>query len=101
MGKMLVFTNPVDGHDEEYNEWYNGIHLKEVTATEPFRSAQRFRLSQVEGLPQLPDHRYLAIYEFEGPSQEALNSLLAASPQFQMSDALSTEDALVLMVEDL
>jgi hypothetical protein len=101
MGKMLVFTNAVEGRDDEYNEWYNDVHLKEVVATDPFKSARRFRISQVQGLPQQPDHRYLAIYEYEGPSQAALDSLLAASPSYRMSDSLSVADAQIVMVEDI
>jgi hypothetical protein len=101
MGKMLVFTNAKDGRDDEFNEWYNTIHLKEVTAIDPFKSGQRFRVSQVQGLPQQPDHSYVAIYEFEGPPQTALDNLLAASPGLNMTDALSVEDARIVIVEDL
>jgi hypothetical protein len=100
VGKMLVFTNAADGRDDEYNEWYNTVHLKEVCGTAPFKSAQRFLVSDVHGLPGKPGHRYLAIYEFDGPSQAALDSLMAASPGFNMSDALSLADAQIMMVED-
>ena len=69
MGKMLVFSSAVDGRDDEYNEWYNNVHLKEVCATDPFKSAERYRIPDVEGLPQTSSHRYVAIYEFDGPPQ--------------------------------
>jgi hypothetical protein len=100
MGKMLVFSSAKDGRDDEYNEWYNTIHLKEVTATEPFKSAQRYLVAPVQGLPE-PDHRYVAIYEFDGPAQTAVDSLFGASGSFNMSDALDAEGARIVMIEDL
>jgi hypothetical protein len=100
MGKMVVFSSAKDGRDDEYNEWYNTIHLKEVTATEPFKSAQRFSVAPVQGLPE-PDHRYVAIYEFDGPAQAAVDSLFGASGSFNMSDALDAEGARIVMLEDL
>jgi hypothetical protein len=99
MGKMLVFTNPVEGREDDFNEWYNEVHLKEVTATAPFTGGQRFRVSPVNGVPQ-GDHRYLAIYEFDGPPQAALDNMTAAAPTLNMSDALSP-DALVVFIEEI
>jgi hypothetical protein len=100
MGKMLVFSSAKDGRDDEYNEWYNTIHLKEVTATEPFKSAKRYLVAPVQGLPE-SDHRYAAIYEFDGPAQAAVDNLFAASGGFNMSDALDAEGARIVMLEDL
>jgi hypothetical protein len=101
MGKMLVFSSAVEGRDDEYNEWYNTVHLKEVCATDPFKSAQRFRIPDLEGLPRPSSHRYLAIYEFDGPPQAAINSLFAASPGMNISDALNAAEAQIVMVEDI
>ncbi len=100
MGKMLVFSSAVEGRDDEYNEWYNNVHLKEVCATDPFKSAERYRIPDVQGLPQPSSHRYVAIYEFDGPPQGALDSLFAATPGFNMSDALNAAEAQIVMVED-
>ena len=27
---LFVFTDPVEGKEEEYNDWYNNVHLAEV-----------------------------------------------------------------------
>lgn len=99
MGKMLVFSNAVEGRDDEYNEWYDNFHLKELTATAPFKSGQRFRVAQAEGPMIKKDHRYLAVYEFDGPPEGALQAMMAAAPNFTMSDTVS-QDALIVLVED-
>ena len=39
---LFVFTDPVEGKEEEYNDWYNNVHLAEVCQVEGFLSAQRF-----------------------------------------------------------
>jgi hypothetical protein len=99
MGKMLVFSNPVEGRDDEYNKWYDEVHMKDLLGVSPFKSAERFRVAQVQGLPE-GSHRYLAVYEFDGPPQTALDNMFAAAGNFQMSDALSAGDALIVFVED-
>jgi hypothetical protein len=58
---MIILTSPVEGFEDEYNRWYNDIHLPEVLATEGFVAAQRFKLV---GGPDAPAP-YLAIYEIE------------------------------------
>jgi hypothetical protein len=58
---MIVLTRPVEGCEDEYNSWYNDIHLTEVLGTDGFIAAQRFKLA---GGPDAPAP-YLAIYELE------------------------------------
>jgi len=64
---MIVLSRPVEGHEEEYNDWYNNIHLPEVLGTEGFVAAQRFKLA---GGPDAPAP-YLAIYEVESDDYAA------------------------------
>jgi hypothetical protein len=99
MGKMLVFSNAVEGREDEYNKWYDEVHVKDVVSVGPFKSAQRFKVSQGAGLPD-QSHGYLAIYEFDGESKEAFESLRAARGGFQMSDAIAPNNALMIFVED-
>lgn len=39
---FLVFSNPVDGHETEYNQWYDGLHAADVVSIPGFVSAQRY-----------------------------------------------------------
>ena|SRR5882724_236184 len=62
--KLVVMTEPVEGREQEYNDWYQNIHLRDLVAVAGIKSAQRFRLSRtvVADAQPLP---YLAIYEVE------------------------------------
>jgi hypothetical protein len=100
MGKMLVFTNPVEGREDEYNKWYDDVHLKDIVSIPSFRSGQRYRVAEVSGLPQSSPHRYLAVYDFDGSAQAAFENMAATAPNFQMSDALD-RNALFTFVEEI
>src|SRR5438270_12589523 len=39
---FLVFSNPVAGHEDEYNKWYDTQHAQDVVAIPGFQTAQRF-----------------------------------------------------------
>lgn len=86
---LLVFSNPVDGRDDDYNTWYDETHLPEVLSVEGIVSAQRFDHAAV-GAPAAEGAGYLAIYGVSGDATAALNALNAkvASGEIQMSDAL-------------
>ena len=87
---VLVLTNPVEGREEEFNDWYDNTHLAEVLESAGFVAAQRFRLAdvQVGGHPN-PRHRYLAIYEVETDDLAALKEQAQASrKERHLTDAL-------------
>ena len=60
----MALTNAVDDREDEYNDWYNNTHLKDVLNVPGFVSAQRFRLSSAQRMAN-PPYKYLAIYEIE------------------------------------
>lgn len=60
----LVDVEP-DTNDDEFNQWYNEVHVPERMRCPGFLSATRYRA--LEGGP-----RYLAVYELDGP--EALTT---------------------------
>jgi hypothetical protein len=63
---FIVLTNPVEGKEPEYNEWYNHQHIPDVLNVPGFVSAQRFRLADVQmSRDGNHAHRYLALYEIE------------------------------------
>ncbi|HMD45097.1 MAG TPA: hypothetical protein VKG43_02980 [Acidimicrobiales bacterium] len=81
----LVHTNPSSPEeDEEYNAWYDKVHLGEVTAIDGFVGASRYRAYDPGG-----SHRYLAIYEIDAPDPEAvITAMMNAAGDFTMSPAL-------------
>ena len=62
--KFIVMSRPVEGREDEYNDWYQNCHLGEVVATPGFVSAQRFKLSH-DLAGDGTAHPYCAIYEIE------------------------------------
>ena len=99
MGKMLVFTNAADGRDDEFNDWYDNVHLGEVLTLDPFVAAQRFRVSDAQVMNDQA-HGYVAIYEFAGEPQAAIDALMVGTATFNMSDSMA-DDSRVILVEDI
>ena len=71
---FYVFSNPVPGHEDEYNKWYDRQHAADVVSIPGFVNAQRyvksdtpfFRVADV----QVP--KYLIIYKIVTPDLEAV-----------------------------
>lgn len=59
-GILLVLTDPVAGCEQEFNAWYESVHLPEILALPSFVSATRYRRNErpVVTLSQ----SYLTIY---------------------------------------
>ncbi len=88
---FLVFSNPAEGREEEYNRWYDDVHLGEVVQVPGFVAARRFRVMPPAGGGEAPKHRYLAIYEIESEDVAATMGELttrAGDGRLRMSDAL-------------
>lgn len=60
--KLVVFSNPLPGQDEEYNRWYTDEHLDDVLKVPGFVGAQRYSFASPPGAPP-PEWNYLALYE--------------------------------------
>lgn len=89
--KYLVFTNACDGRDDEFNTWYDDVHLAEVVAVPGFTGAERYAVRPQPGELE-PSHRYLAIYEMETNDVQATIAELmrrGTSGGFQMTDSLA------------
>src|SRR6185437_3188005 len=41
---FLVFSNPIAGKEQEFNDWYQNSHLGDLTQLPGWNGAQRFRL---------------------------------------------------------
>ncbi len=85
--QMLVYSNAVDGKDDEFNRWYNEVHLSEVIQLTEAVAATRYRLSDYQAA-DADGYRYLAIYEFEVGAKAAFDSLMAATEKMDMGDSL-------------
>ncbi|HWH30047.1 MAG TPA: hypothetical protein VNU26_14020 [Mycobacteriales bacterium] len=84
---LLVSADAAEGQDDEFHRWYDQEHLPAVLAVPGFVRAQRFAaVPATRG--QLPQHRYLAVYEIETDDLPgALAALSAAARQMHLSPA--------------
>ncbi|MET0930639.1 MAG: hypothetical protein ABWX74_14055 [Aeromicrobium sp.] len=78
-GTSLYFvqSNAVEGRDDEFNEWYDLVHVPDVLALDGFMSAQRFKRSTALDGPDAgaPEFTYVALYEIEGDPVTAVKRL--------------------------
>jgi hypothetical protein len=101
--KMVVLSHPVDGREDEYNDWYQNTHLGQVMAFRGFTSAQRFRLVRNMTEQRRQPYPYAAIYEIE---TDDLDSVLAevqaqaGSERLSISEAIATEFAYAAIYEE-
>jgi hypothetical protein len=94
---LLVFTDPVEGREDEYNAWYDQTHLKEVLQVDGFVAGQRFKVADV--MPGVTPHRYVALYELDTDDPAAaVKALGDALPTMHMSDALDRTTAKMSVV---
>lgn len=100
MGRMLVFTNAVDGRDDDFNRWYDEVHLAEVLALPVFTAATRYRLADAQVFAD-QQFRYVAIYDYEGTAQEAVDALMAGSSTFDMGDSMDMAAQHVVLVDPI
>jgi len=91
---VLVLTEPNDGKQQQFDDYYENLHLDEVLATTGWATAQRFELvDQAGGTCPLP---HLAIYEVDADSpQDILPTLNRTRSERQQSDALNRKSACV------
>ncbi len=67
---VIVLSNPVEGREGEFHDWYENTHLDEVLSTCGWKSAERFTLTGERGAGCGFSH--LAAYEAEGEDAEAI-----------------------------
>jgi hypothetical protein len=88
---LFVYSDPVEGREDDFNAWYNDVHLKEVLTVEGFVRAQRYKVADVT--PGITDHKYVAIYEIESDDLEAtLAKLQAAVPSMNLGNSINLQD---------
>ena len=63
---MVVYTNPVEGEEDEYNKWYDETHLPDIVDVPGVVSGRRLKLAPVAGTGDGATHQYLALYEIDG-----------------------------------
>ncbi|HZP29030.1 MAG TPA: EthD domain-containing protein [Acidimicrobiia bacterium] len=99
-GLFIALANAADGAPEDdFNQWYDDVHAKEVLALPGVRSCTRYKLAD----PQLMDgddamgFRYLAAYEVEVDDWADFRSAMLAA----FGDGRVTVDGQLLQMDPM
>ena len=70
---LVVYSNPAEGKEAEYNDWYNNQHLADVVSVPGYISARRCKLSafKLDDVTPDPDYRYVAFYTIHSEDPQA------------------------------
>jgi hypothetical protein len=103
---LIVQTNPVSAdREEEFNEWYSGVHIEQVLQVDGFVAATRYRVApaQMGGLAKASAHRYAAVYEIEAEDSAIPMKSLgeAVAGGMVVSDALDRETVSAVLFEEI
>jgi predicted secreted Zn-dependent protease len=88
---LSVSSRAVPGREADYGRWYEGTHVSEVLALPGFVACERFERLAPDGEAAV---EHVAVYEIETGDPPALvQSLFAAAPDMEMTDALDIASA--------
>ena len=93
----VVQTNAAPGRLDEFNEWYDTVHVPDVLSIRGVLSARRYELGETQlgrASREYP-YRFLTLYELEGDAAEVVAAINAAitSGRFVLSSALERDYA--------
>ncbi|MFC3172838.1 hypothetical protein ACFOD9_01085 [Novosphingobium bradum] len=91
---LVVYSKPVAGREDEYNDWYTNVHLGDVLKIPGITSARRYKAAA----GQDQTNPYLALYNVETNDITALFTELsrrAAAGEMVISDAMAEANMVI------
>ncbi|OYU34742.1 DUF4286 family protein [Novosphingobium sp. PASSN1] len=93
---LVVLTNAQPGRDDDFNAWYDDVHLRDVCAVPGILAARRYMAAPIQPAPDGARWRYLAIYEIETDNLQGVMDEMnarAGTDQMFVSDSLDVAGA--------
>ena len=92
---LIVYTSPAEGREDEYNAWYDDVHLREFSALPGVINGRRFKVTGPTG-PQ-----YAALYELSAHPDEVMTAMNAGIKDgtVHMTDALDVGSLSMITLE--
>jgi hypothetical protein len=100
--KMVALSNPVEGREDDFNDWYQNVHLPEIVSYKGVTSAQRFK-SAVPMQAQGINYNYLAIYDLDTDDLGGILQKMGADSQAgvnTMSDAADNANTYLVIFNE-
>lgn len=67
---FVVFGSAREGHEAEFNTWYDQVHIPAVLKIPGFVAAQRYGVVQRRPEETTRDYRYMVVYEIDAEDVE-------------------------------
>ena len=99
---VVALSNPVEGQEEEFNRWYDEVHLRGVRKVEGVVSATRL-LAAPENV-RAPQWRYLTLYQVETDNIERVLAGMyeaAGGVDTHSSDAVDLKNAFAAVFQPI
>jgi hypothetical protein len=89
---VIVYSGPAEGREDEYNKWYDEVHLAEFSSLPGVTSGRRFKVAGDKPTS------YAAIYECDADPREVFAAMNAAIKDGTMHMTDAIDPASVQMV---
>jgi hypothetical protein len=89
---MVALSNAAEGRDEEFNDWYDNVHIPDVCSIKGVLDATRY---EVESDDPAAPQRYLTIYELDREGAAVMGDIVEgmSSGAFTASDTIDVSTA--------
>lgn len=85
---QLVFADPADGLDPEFNDWYDKHHAPDVLSVPGFVAGQRLTLAEVQLVKEGTPQKYLTIFDIRSSDlKRTLANFVSLAPGMSNSPA--------------
>ena len=68
---FIAFSRPLDGHEQDYDEWYDRQHMPDVLSVPGFVSAQRYDVVGRRPEEMTRPYSRMIVYEIESDDVDA------------------------------
>lgn len=93
---LLAWSNPVEGREAEFQDWYDNTHIPELRALAPsMTTVNRYRLADVGQDSSEKVHRFLTVYELDTTDVASVMGAIdqgASAGKLHMSSTLDRVD---------
>jgi hypothetical protein len=98
----VAHSNPSEGREEEYNDWYWNEHLEAILAIPGVISGQRFTAAAQQFGNALQPFKYLAVYELETDDpQKFIQEMISRVASGRMSQSTTLAPGATLVIWQL
>jgi hypothetical protein len=96
---FIVLSNPTEGREDEFNDWYEKVHLRDVLSVPGVAAAQRYALAPMPESDAVakPSHSHLAVYELDDEPAEVIGRFFERVSTGKMVLSESLDLATVVM----